>query len=129
MEIRLSMLLLGLGTVMFWSGFKKIKRKRMMESTATSKISSLAVGFSEIKGRTREKEIVTSPFSNTPCVYYKFLVDEHDRNWKDRKKGSSNNYFYLEDETGRVEISPKNAEIDLPVSYELRLDKVKEITQ
>lgn len=127
--LEVGLFLLLIGTAFFWSGIKNIKQKRMMESTTTSKIASLAVGFSEINGKAIEKEKILSPFSNTPCVFWAIIVDEHDMKWKERKKEVSSEHFYLEDETGRIEISPNGAEIELPMNYELILEKVKEIPQ
>lgn len=122
--------LFGIG--MFVEGFRVLKRKRMIESTATSKIRSLAVGLSEIYGKAiTKKEPMIAPFSGKPCVYCKYKLEEYDwkakREWTTKKEGTMGTKFFLKDDTGSVEISTKNADVDIPESYNVELKRRSKI--
>ena len=120
------------GILLFLSGFDTMKRKRMIQSTATSKIRSLAVGLSEIYGKAiTKKEPVIAPFSEKPCVYCKYRLEEYDwkakYDWTTIKEGTMGTEFFLKDDTGSVEISTKGAHVDIPVSYTMELNRRSKI--
>jgi len=120
------------GILLFLSGFDTLKRKRMIESTATSKIRSLAVGLSEIYGKAiTKKEPMIAPFSGKPCVYCKYKLEEYDwkakYEWTTKKEGIMGTKFFLKDDTGSVEISTKDAIIDIPESYNVELKRRSKI--
>ncbi len=112
---------IGLG--LFFYGFFKLRKKRLIEDIPTSKIRSVAMGFVEIKGNARQKMPLKSPLTFADCVYYKFLVEKERtgskgrRYWVTVNEGSSTEYFYLEDETGKILVDPLDAEIILPYDY------------
>jgi hypothetical protein len=60
----------------------------------------------------------------TDCVYYKFLLEKETRDskgrthWSTVKSGSSTNYFYADDGTGRLLIDPLDAETELVRDYQ-----------
>ncbi len=93
-------------------------RKRVIEDTPTSKVRSVAMGFAELKGEARPKVMLTSPYSNFPCLYYRYLVEVETYNGRHRsrrtvKQGESGASFYLDDGTGKILVSPKGAEFRL----------------
>ncbi len=122
--------ILGIG--FFVAGFQSMKRKGMIESTSTSRIRSLAVGLSEIYGKAiTKKEPMIAPFSGKLCVYCKYKLEEYDwkakYEWTTKKEGIMGTKFFLKDDTGSVEISTKDAIIDIPESYNVELKRRSKI--
>jgi hypothetical protein len=76
----LSLPIFGLfvGAVIFRKGFGKLKMKRFIEDTPTSKIRSLAMGFVEVYGKVTPiaSGILKSPFGNIECIYFRYIVEE-----------------------------------------------------
>ena len=94
------------------------REKQVMEDTPTSKVRSVAMGFAELKGTAKPSIMLVSPYSNLPCIYYKYKVEVVEENGRRRsrrtiKEGESGAAFYLEDETGKILVYPKRAEIRL----------------
>jgi len=89
--------------------------KRQIENTPTSKIRSVAMGMVEVKGEAVRKYALLSPMSHTPCVFYrltKYQRRGRDYQWRITSVSSSNNVpFYIEDETGRVEVNPAGCRV------------------
>ena len=120
------------GILLFWSGLKVLQKKRMMESTTTSRIRSLAVGLSEIYGKAiSKKEPMIAPFSGKPCVYCKYSLQEYDwkakNEWPTIKEGIMGTEFFLKDDTGSVEISTKDAILDIPEQYRTEIGRKSKI--
>jgi hypothetical protein len=108
----------GLGLI--WHGWTVQQRKRLIEGIPTSPIRSLALGLVEINGRAEtETELLTTPFGGLPCVFYSYTVEEqvqsgkHTR-WKTIVSGTSEQPFFVRDETGRVLVVPFGANLLLP---------------
>ena len=95
--------------------FLFLRMKRQIENTPTSKIRSVAMGMVEIKGEAVRKYALLSPMSHTPCVFYrltKYQRRGRDYQWRITSVSSSNNVpFYIEDETGRVEVNPAGCRV------------------
>jgi len=113
------------GVVLFFTGFRTMKKKKLMESLPTSKIRSLAIGIAEIYGKVvPDKGIMKSPFSNRDCVGVKIIIEEErrggggGRGWAAVKKLVRGIDFFLQDDTGKVLVDLRGAELDIPVSYE-----------
>jgi len=108
----------GLG--LFVYGWMVHQRKRLIESIPTSTIRSLALGLVEISGQAQaEENLLSSPFSGLPCVFYSYAVEEHvgsgkNARWETIAKGTSEQPFFISDITGRVLIVPLGAELILP---------------
>ena len=107
----------GLGLCVY--GWMLRQRKRLIESIPTSTIRSLALGLVEISGRAQpEYQVLSSPFSGFPCVFYTYAVEErigsgkHTR-WETIAKGTSDHPFFIKDATGRVLVVPLDAELIL----------------
>lgn len=116
-----------LGLFLFYKGFSWFKRKRLIEDIPTSKIRSIAMGLVEVKGKALQakKEIKQSPLSGKKCIYYRYLVEKlvssgKSSRWVRVKQGRSDEPFFVEDETGKVMVDPKNAEVHVPMSYHSR---------
>ncbi len=96
-------------------------RYKIISKTETSNISWLQEGFNEIKGTIVSlEEQLTSPFSEKPCVYYQFKVEQ--------KKSSGKNSHYVsiiddkkfkkfgvDDGTGIAIIDLNNADIQIKI--------------
>jgi len=99
----------ALAVLAFYFGFYHLRIKRKIENTPTSRIRSVAMGMVEVKGRALRKYALVTPMSHTPCVYYRltrYRKDKKDR-WQVISVTSSDNAsFFLEDDTGRIEIDP-----------------------
>jgi Zn-finger nucleic acid-binding protein len=107
------------GFWLFADGWLACQRKRLIESIPTSTIRSLALGLVEINGRVQpEDQVLSSPFSGFPCVFYTYAVEErvgsgkHTR-WETIAKGTSEQPFFVSDTTGRVLVVPLDAELIL----------------
>jgi len=113
------LLLLPLGICLLIFALFYSKGREAIENTPTSKARSVAMGFAELKGVAQPTIMLTSPYSKFPCVYYKYKVetetyDQHNKKHrKTIREGESGTPFYLNDETGRILVSPRSAQIDL----------------
>ncbi|MFH1369009.1 MAG: GIDE domain-containing protein [Elusimicrobiota bacterium] len=111
----------GFGLFLF--GFMVLKKKWLIDNTPTSKIRSVAMGFSEVKGKAREKYGLKSRITLCECVFFKFMIEKRVKDskgrthWEILEQGSSTNYFYIEDDTGKLLVDPLDAEIVMPPDY------------
>lgn len=112
------------GGSVFFKGFSWQKQKKIIEDLPTSKVRSIAMGLVELFGKASVASTkLRSPFSGKDCVYYRYRIEEYKKRGKHSKwvvidRGVTMDYFYLEDETGKVLIDPKEAEIDIPLDFE-----------
>jgi len=97
------------------------KRYTLISKTETSTISWMQEGYNEIKGKIVSLgEQLTSPFSEKPCVYYQFKVEQ--------KKSSGKNSHYVsiiddkkfqkfgvDDGSGIAVVDLQNADIQIKV--------------
>jgi Zn-finger nucleic acid-binding protein len=108
----------GVG-LLIW-GWLVYQHMRLIESIPTSTIRSLALGLVEISGRAQpEENLLTSPFGGLPCVFYSYVVEERvgsDKNarWETIARGTSEQPFFVSDDTGRVLVVPLDATLILP---------------
>ena len=95
-------------------------RKQLIESIPASTVRSLAVGLVEVNGCAQpERDPLRAPFSGLPCVLYTYRVEERresgkETRWETIAKGTSEEPFYVQDETGRVLVVPFDAQLVLP---------------
>jgi len=107
----------------FYRGVKDLKYYYLITGIPTSKVRSLAIGLSEVKGIIHPfTQKLISPFSKQECVLYKYIVEEYRRShrssyWVPVKVELKSVPFYLVDDTGRVLVDPRGAELDLDPSY------------
>jgi hypothetical protein len=109
----------GSGLVILRYGFVVIQRRRLVETTPTSMIRSLAMGLVEVTGRVEIPDaVLTAPFSNLPCVFFSYKVEEqrgsgNRRRWETITEGRSPEPFSLRDATGSISVFPDGAEVIL----------------
>ncbi len=106
------------GIYLFFHGFHLLQRRRLILDTPFSKIRSAAMGMVEVSGLAVGPYLMTAPITARPCYYYRTLV------WEWKREGRSSTWvkvaaesmhlpFFLDDNTGRVLVDPRGAELDL----------------
>jgi hypothetical protein len=106
----------------FW-GFKRLRRKRLIENIPTSTIRGLALGLVELCGKAEKLTLLKSPLTNTECVLFKYLVEEYRRRgknsaWVTIAAGDSFYVpFWINDATARIMVFARGAEVILPIDY------------
>lgn len=121
-----------LGLIFFYGGFYDLRRKKEIENTPTSKIRSIALGLVEICGSAKpidkqeipvsDRDNEISPFTKKKCVYYYMLIEEHKNRGEEGKwtyvdSKMYKNPFYVQDDTGKILIDPKDAKIDIKETF------------
>jgi len=108
------------GIYLFFQGLKWNKKKRLIQNISTSKVRSLAMGLVEVAGEVKPfKKTLKSPFRGLDCLFFSYRVQQYVQHgksgsWVTKKRGKSYDEFYLEDETGKVLISPQRARVEIP---------------
>lgn len=110
----------GAGIYCFFKGFKIYREYRVLVDTPEMPIRSIPMGLVEIHGKAQPAadKLVTSPVSQTPCLFYKvdiekYVKDKDGGHWSDYKTNLNGVPFYLDDGTGKVQVNPFGAEYDL----------------
>ena len=84
---------------------RALKKARIYEDIATSKMRSVAMGFVEIKGNVEAiDEIYSDPIFNKSCVYYSINISKRKRKnrWSTIHTKTKSGSFFLSDDTGSV---------------------------
>lgn len=114
---------LASGVLVFLRGFGLWRRHRWIEDTPTARVRSMPLGRVELHGRAQAKAELAAPFTGEPCVFYRYRIEEETgsgrrRRWREIAAGDSSAWpFYLEDETGRVLVDPRDASVEIAVDY------------
>jgi hypothetical protein len=112
--------LIGLcgGIYLFVHGFVLLRRRRLILDTPFSKIRSASMGMVEVSGLAVGPYTMTAPITARPCYYYRTLV------WEWKRQGKNSQWvkvaaesmhlpFFLDDNTGKVLVDPRGADLDL----------------
>ncbi|MHB9154176.1 MAG: GIDE domain-containing protein [Endomicrobiales bacterium] len=116
--------LLAVGFLLFFFGFRELRKKWLVENTPTSRVRSAAMGVCELCGIAKGKTPLKSPHTGTDCVFYRFTAEKETRNskghtsWATVRDERSTAYFYVEDATGRLLVDPLGAEALLVKDFE-----------
>ena len=107
----LSLIALGCLALLAWGA--ALRRARTIANMATSHIASAAQGYVELQGRTSAEALIASPYSNTPCIWYRYRVYEQDkdRDWREIESSTSSATFDINDGTGACTVDPDDAEV------------------
>lgn len=112
------------GGFLFVKGIQSLQKKRVIQNIPTSKVRSLAMGLVEVFGIVCKdnKPIFHAPFSDKECVYYKYKVEQlrqHGKNssWDTIKQDETSDSFFIQDDTGKVLVNPKGAEMTIPITF------------
>jgi hypothetical protein len=107
---------------MIWDGVNKYLLVQKVKNTPTSKARSVALGMTEVFGNAKCKTDMLSPVARQKSVYYKikgeyyYSAGKHS-GWRTLSEHTSHNPFYIEDETGKILIDPRDATIDIPSDF------------
>jgi len=111
------------GIYLFLHGFRLLGRRRLILDTPVSKIRSASMGMVEISGLAVGPYTMIAPITARPCYYFRTIVWE----WKQRGKNREwvkvaaecmHVPFFVDDNTGRVMVDPRGAELELHRDFE-----------
>jgi len=107
-----------LGIYLFYRGFRLLQRRRLILDTPFSKIRSASMGMVEISGLAVGPYTMVAPLTSRPCYYYRTLVWEWKQSGRSKQwvkvAGESRHVpFFVDDNTGRMLIDPRGAELEL----------------
>jgi hypothetical protein len=111
-----------IGLVLIYGGATRYLLHQKIKNLATSKVRSAAVGLIELFGKAKCIQPFQSPISNAKCIYWKLKCEyyhqagKHSR-WSDFYNASESGIFDIEDDTGKMNIDPKDGEIDIPSDF------------
>ena len=112
--------LLGIcaGVYLFVQGFRLLQRRQLILNTPASKIRSASMGMVELNGLAVGPYTMVAPITTRACYCYRTFVWE----WKQRGKNKQwvkvaaecmHLPFFLDDNTGKVLVDPRGADLDL----------------
>lgn len=99
----------------FVAGFRALRIKRLIESTPTSNLRSVAMGLVEVQGAAGVRSRNEAPFSGVSCAYWEIEIQtrsSQSRNgqiWQTVHRDRSGHPFYLRDATGVALVYPQGA--------------------
>ncbi|HEY1657656.1 MAG TPA: GIDE domain-containing protein [Candidatus Sulfotelmatobacter sp.] len=110
------------GIYLFFNGFRLLKRKKLILDTPASKIRSASLGMVELSGLAAGPYTMPAPITERQCYFYRTVV------WEWKRQGRSSRWvkvagecshvpFFLDDNTGKVLIDPRGAELDLHCDF------------
>jgi E3 Ubiquitin ligase len=106
------------GLYLFFNGFRLLRRRHLILDTPISKIRSASMGMVELSGLAVGPYTLVAPVTGKNCYYHRTLV------WEWKQCGRSKRWvkvasecmhvpFFLDDNTGKVMVDPRGAELDL----------------
>ena len=113
-------LVLGVGFLFF--AWTCLVRKRVMQDMPTAKLRSAHQGYIELQGRAElmDGAPIFSPLSRETCVWYRYKVEHkesqgfgnsRETKWRTTSSGTSDDLFYLVDDTGKCAVDPEGAKV------------------
>jgi hypothetical protein len=111
------------GIWLFVTGFRLLQRRRLILDTPFSKIRSASMGMVEVSGLAVGPYNLVAPITARPCYYYRTLV------WEWRQEGKNKQWvkvagecmhvpFFVDDNTGRLLVDPRGADLELHCDFE-----------
>ena len=111
------------GIGLFVYGFVLLQRRRLILDTPFSKIRSASMGMVEISGLADGPYTLIAPVTARACYYYRTLV------WEWKQSGKNKQWvkiagecmhvpFFVDDNTGRMLVDPRGADLDLHRDFE-----------
>ncbi len=109
---------LCVGLYLFFNGFRLLQRRHLILDTPVSKIRSASMGMVELSGQAVGPYTVIAPITERPSYYFRTVV------WEWKRQGRSSQWvnvaaecmhvpFFLDDNTGKIMVDPRGAELDL----------------
>ncbi len=111
------------GIGLFVYGFRLLQRRRLILDTPFSKIRSASMGMVEVSGLAVGPYTMIAPITARPCYYYRTLVWEWKQNGKNKQwvkvaAECMHVPFFVDDNSGRVLVDPRGADLDLHRDFE-----------
>jgi hypothetical protein len=111
-----------LGIVLFFWGFRLLQRRRLILDTPLSKIRSASMGMVEVNGLAVGPYTMNAPVTERPCYYYRTQAWEWKQNGKNKQwvevaSECQHVPFFVDDNTGRLLVDPRGAELDLHCDF------------
>jgi hypothetical protein len=114
---------LGAGIFLFIQGFRLLQRRHLILDTPVSKIRSASMGMVELSGLAVGPYTMIAPITVRPCYYYRTLV------WEWKQSGKNKQWvkvaaecmhvpFFLDDNTGKIMVDPRGADLDLHQDFQ-----------
>jgi len=124
--------------LLLFLAYRALSRKRFIENLAPSTCAGLTVGMCRLEARAAHTDatpLLKTPHSDSLSVYWsvrvedQFEVREEEWHASGRKRQrrrlewrlvehrTSRNFFWIEDETGRVEVDLQGAQVEAAVDY------------
>jgi hypothetical protein len=111
------------GIILFFYGFHLLQQRRLILDTPFSKIRSASMGMVEVSGLAVGPYTMIAPVTARACYYYRTLV------WEWKQSGKNKQWvkvagecmhlpFFVDDNTGRVLVDPRGADLDLHRDFE-----------
>ncbi len=94
-------------------GFKELRELRQLERTPRSLVAGVLPGEVNLRGTAEQHdEVLQSPHTQTPTLYYRYHVERQTRDSEGRTRWSTvsneSRYlpFWLQDDSGRIRVEP-----------------------
>ncbi len=111
------------GIYLFVQGFRLLQRRHLILDTPASKIRSASMGMVELSGLAVGPYTMVSPITARPCYCYRTFV------WEWKQAGKNKQWvkvaaeclhvpFFLDDNTGKVLVDPRGADLDLHQDFQ-----------
>ena len=106
------------GIYLFVQGFRLLQRRHLILDTPVSKIRSAPLGLVELSGLAVGPYTMLAPITARPCYYHRTLA------WEWKQSGKNKQWvqvaaecmhvpFFLDDNTAKVMVDPRGADLDL----------------
>ena len=117
MEVLLPLLTAIATAFLAWQGVRHWRLARLIATTPTTPIAQVRPGPIEVQGRVEPAgEALLSPPTSTPCVYYRYQVQERREDggqWRTIQDDERFARCQVVDETGAIEVDLRAARLDL----------------
>jgi len=113
---------LAVGLSLTYAGYTKYKLVEKIKNTPTSKVRSAAAGLVELFGKAKCQEKLISPITKSTCTYWKvdaqyYYQTKNSSGWRTFYSDLSGKQFFLEDDTGKMLIDTKSAQVSIPPDF------------
>jgi hypothetical protein len=117
-----SIFFLLFGGTLTYAGVQQYLLSQKIKNTPTSKVRSAAAGLVELFGKAKCKDDISSPISKAKCIYWHvnceyYYHHKKSSGWRTFYSRSSSTPFYLEDDTGKMLVEPKDGQIQIPSDF------------
>jgi hypothetical protein len=106
------------GLFIFYKGFLLLQKRHLILNTPASKIRSASLGMVELNGLAAGPYTTVAPITERACYFYRTEVWEwkqsgRNKAWVKVAAESMHVPFFLDDNTAKVMVDPRGAELDL----------------